>query len=288
MFDETHTRPVLADICRLIGRPHGDAVLLRHHTNAVYAVGDLVIKIAPPAYDAARIQRVAELVRWLTDRGFPTVPLWEGVTQPVQVGGHVATIWRRLAHPDPIVTADLGTLLRELHALPIPPIALPGHDPIAGIRHSLATSAILTDADRALLNDELSGLVGCCNGGALPMGERLIQSDPQVRNALRRPDGVVVLADWDGARIGPPEWDLATVAVHCRRFGTAADFDTFTRSYGYDLSAWTGFADLCRLRELQMIATNARKSVPGSTAAQEVHHRIAGLRRQDKRRWHIL
>jgi aminoglycoside phosphotransferase (APT) family kinase protein len=49
---------------------------------------------------------------------------------------------------------------------------------------------------------------------------RLIHGDPQHRNALwdeenKRP----VLSDWDSAVIGPVEWDLATIEVHCRRFG---------------------------------------------------------------------
>ena len=123
----------------------------------------------------------------------------------------------------------------------------------------------------------------------MPFGSGLIQSDPQVRNALRRDDGTPVLADWDSASTGPRMWDIATVAVHCRRFGSH-DFGDFVTAYGRDPRDWDHFEDLCLLRELQMIATNARKSAPGSPAAAEVHHRIAGLREdlQELTAWSIL
>lgn len=63
-----------------------------------------------------------------------------------------------------------------------------------------------------------------------------IQSDPQIRNALRHFDGAPVLADWNGAAVGPREWDIATVAVHCRWFDPpgADAFAEFTAVYGWD------------------------------------------------------
>ena len=75
-------------------------------------------------------------------------------------------------------------------------------------------------------------------------------------------------------------WDVATVAVHCRRFGNDEDFTRFVNAYGPDPRDWNRFEDFCRLRELQMIATNARKSAPSTPAAAEVHRRIAGLRQE--------
>jgi Ser/Thr protein kinase RdoA (MazF antagonist) len=178
-----------------------------------------------------------------------------------------------------------------LHALAVPAIHLPKFDPGSGIRRSIDTSTILTGDDHALLVTRLEPLATMWATMVVPWGSGLIQSDPQVRNALRRADGTAVLADWDGACVGPRVWDVATVAVHCRRFGTDTDFANFVARYGRDdPRTWDGFEDLCRLRELQMIATNARKSAPGSAAADEVHHRIAGLRqgRDELTPWNIL
>ncbi|WFE60059.1 phosphotransferase [Micromonospora sp. WMMD712] len=294
MFVEARTRPVLAEVCRRLGYPESEAALLRHHTNAVYAVRDVVIKIAPGDLGIERVRAVVAVVDWLVARRFPTVELHPGLAQPLRVSGHAVTVWQRLDPADhrPITVAELGTLLRDLHALPAPPIPLPILQPINGIARSVARSEILNGKEQDLLMDRLEVLAAGWEAMRFPHGPSLIQSDPQIRNALRRFDGTPVLADWDGAVLGPREWDIATVAVHCRRFdppGWAA-FADFTAAYGWDATSWPGFDELCQLRELQMIATNARKSRPGTDAAEEVRHRIAGLIDDgaEIRRWQIL
>ncbi|MEU5903762.1 phosphotransferase [Micromonospora sp. NPDC047467] len=294
MFVEARTRPVLAEVCRRLDMSDAGASLLRHHTNAVYAVGDVVVKIAPVDIGLERTRTVVAVVRWLDDRGFPTVGLSPCLPQPLLVGEHAVTIWQRLnpAHDSPVTAAELGELLSKLHALPPPPVNLPKLQPIESIRRSLERSTIISVEERDLLLNRLELLAARWSEMHFPRGMSLIQSDPQTRNALRRFDGTPVLADWDGAAIGPREWDLATVAVHCRRFaqpGPAAFVD-FTAAYGWDVSSWQGFEQLCQLRELQMIATNARKSRPGTEAAAEVHRRVAGLRKgaQELGQWQIL
>ncbi|AEB44274.1 phosphotransferase [Micromonospora maris] len=294
MFVEARTRPVLAEVCRLLGYPDSNAILLRHHTNAVYAVGDVVVKIAPGDQDLEQVHAMVAVVDWLVAQDFPTVRLHPGLSQPVLAGGHAVTVWQRLdpAHDNPITVSELGTLLRDLHALPAPPVPLPVLRPIHSIERSVARSEILNDKEQDLLMGRLETLATGWETMRFPRGASLIQSDPQVRNALRRFDGRPVLSDWDGAALGPREWDIATIAVHCRRFdppGPGA-FADFTAAYGWDATSWPQFEELCQLRELQMIATNARKSRPGTEAADEVHHRIAGLVDDgaDLRRWHIL
>ncbi|WP_406106372.1 phosphotransferase [Micromonospora globbae] len=294
MFIEARTRPVLAEVCRHLGISDADASLLRHHTNAVYAVGDLVIKIAPEEFGPDRTRVVVAVVQWLSERQFPTVSLSARVPQPLLVGGHAVTVWERLdpAHDEPVTTSELGTLLRELHALPDPPVSLPRLQPIDNVRRSLDKATIISAEDRDLLLKRLESLAARWSVMDFPLGASMIQSDPQTRNALRRFDRTPVLADWDGAALGPREWDLATVAVHCRRFnlrGSAA-FADFTAAYGWDATSWPGFEDLCELRELQMIATNARKARAGTEAAAEVLRRIGGLRQDDREpcQWQIL
>lgn len=294
MFIEARTRPVLAEVCRRLAISDADAYLLRHHTNAVYAVGDVVVKIAPEEFGLDRTRIVVAVVQWLSARQFPTVSLSPRLRQPLLVDGYAVTVWERLdpAHDKPVTTSELGTLLRKLHALPAPPVSLPRLQPIDNVRQSVAKSTIISAEDRDLLLKRLESLAARWSAMDFPLGASLIQSDPQTRNALRRFDGAPVLADWDGAATGPREWDLATVAVHCRRFdlrGSAA-FADFTDAYGWDATSWPGFEDLCELRELQMIATNARKARIGTEAAAEVHRRIGGLRQDGRERgqWQIL
>lgn len=294
MFVEARTRPVLAEVCRRLGYHDLNATLLRHHTNAVYAVGDVVIKIAPGDHGLDRVRGMVAVVHWLVERGFPTVGLHPGLVQPLRVGGHVVTVWQRLdpAYDNRITVSELGTLLRNLHALPAPPVPLPVLRPIRSIERSVTRSEILNDKERDLLMYRLEAMTASWKAMRFPRGTSLLQSDPQIRNALRHFDGTPVLADWDGAAVGPREWDIATVAVHCRRFDPpgADAFADFTAAYGWDATSWRGFEKLCQLRELQMIATNARKSRPGTEAADEVHHRITGLVDDgpELRRWHIL
>ncbi|MCW3841671.1 phosphotransferase [Micromonospora yasonensis] len=293
MFVEARTRPVLAEVCRMLGHSDADALLLRHHTNAVYAVSDVVVKIAPTEYGLDRTRAVVAVVEWLSAKGFPTVGLCDRVPQPLFVDGHAVTVWKRLdpALGNPITAAELGLLLRELHGLPAPRVELPALRPIESVRRSVESAEMIDARDRDLLLDRLEGLSRAWSSMIFPLGVSLIQSDPQTRNALRRFDGTPVLADWDGVALGPREWDIATVAVHCRRFGgDRTAFADFTRSYGWDATSWHGFDQLCQLRELQMIATNARKSRPGTAAAAEVHRRLDGLRSEGKelRPWRIL
>jgi hypothetical protein len=293
MFVEARTRPALAEVCRRLELSDADAVLIRHHTNAVYAVGDVVIKIAPAEFDIERVGAVVSVVRWLVGQGFPTVGLSSRLPQPLLVGEHAVTVWQRLdpAKDAPITMAELGILLRQLHSLPAPPVSLPTLEPVDNIRRSVQRSMILTRDDQDLLLNRLAPLATRWREMSFPRGASLIQSDPQTRNALRRFDGTPVLADWDGAAIGPREWDLATVAVHCRRFMQGkSDFDDFTAAYGWDATSWRDFEKLCQLRELQMIATNARKSRPDTYAEAEVFRRINALRRdnQELAQWSIL
>jgi len=291
---EARTRPVLAEVCRRLGLPSTDATLVRHHTNAVYALGDAVVKIAPPGIGVAQVQPTVAFVEWLTRRGFPTVPLYPGVAQPLEVDGYAVTVWQRLdpAHDNPVTAAELGGLLRQLHALAAPPVPLRPLEPIGSIRRSIVASTILVADDRLLLHSHLDQLAQAWATMSFELPTGLIHADPQAGNALRRPDGCPVLADWDAAATGPREWDLATIAVHCRRF-TPDDFDAFdafSTAYGWDLAGWKHVEDLCRLRELKMIATNARKSRAGTGAAREVHRRIAALRDnpRDTITWHLL
>jgi aminoglycoside phosphotransferase (APT) family kinase protein len=97
--------------------------------------------------------------------------------------------------------------------------------------------------------------------------------DPRYRNTLwDEQTNQPVLCYWEGAVIGPPEWDLVTVEVHCRRFSHPAhECRDFCHRYGRDVRGWPGYAVLRDLRELRMITSNARKSPATSWEATEVH-----------------
>jgi hypothetical protein len=99
-----------------------------------------------------------------------------------------------------------------------------------------------------------------------------------------------VLCDWDTVAYGQPEWDLATVEIHCRRFGHGpAHYRQFATAYGVDISQWPGYHVLRDLRELRMITTNARKAADAPGTLAEVERRISGLRCENSElAWSIL
>ncbi|MGH8879363.1 MAG: phosphotransferase, partial [Stackebrandtia sp.] len=190
--------------------------------------------------------------------------------------------WRYLPQPAArrITAEHLGTLLRALHQARPAPVSMPQLDAGTAIRRSLRTSRILSETDRAFLTTYAETLLERLPGLNYSLPGGLIHGDPQHRNALWD-SHTPVLADWDSAGVGPREWDLVTVEVHCRRFGyPESEYAAFTDAYGYDIRDWDGYHLMRDIRELRMITTNARKSAPASPTADEVHRRIQALREQ--------
>ncbi|MFD7659952.1 phosphotransferase [Actinosynnema sp. NPDC059797] len=284
-----------------------DAQVLRHHTNAVYLVGEVpdavVVKIGRPGVDPQRDLRNARglvsLIAWLTRHRVPITPLLPGIEQPVVVKGHVVTFWPHLPQRRPVSTEAIAAPLLGLHQAPQPPFPLPALDPITAITRSVAVSRILDEDHRTAVMTRLDGLKPFWAHLSESAPPRLIHTDPQHRNTLWHPaprdeeaasdhaSTPAVLCDLDGMALGPVEWDLVTIEVHCRRFGHT-DYDAFARAYGRDIREEEGYEALRELRELRMIATNARKSPPGSPQAIEVIQRIHGVDDATTLPWHII
>lgn len=280
-FTPGYSKEILRRASRNIGLDAGGAVLLRHQTNGVYLLpkASVVAKVSRPDYSVSHIRRVVELAAWLTTLDFPTVRL-VGPGQPIVVAGSAVTFWEYLPPQEPIAAADLGAPLRRLHTLPLPPLRdpMPDLDAIAAIKFSLDNETILTADEQAYLVQRWELLAAAMADLRCEGTHGLLHGDPQHGNALRDARGTV-LSDWESAVVGPAEWDLVAVETHCRRFGHPQDsYAAFCEAYGRDVREWEGFGVLRDVRELRMIATNARKSRAGSAAALQVKRRIAQLR----------
>ncbi|MFJ3788427.1 phosphotransferase family protein [Kitasatospora sp. NPDC090091] len=290
-FSESEVNQVLDAACRVVGLDEAGATVLRGHTNAVFllACGPVVAKVARRGSRTAEVRRTVQLVEWLTRRGFPTVPLLP-VEQPVLVHGHAVTFWEYLPQPDhPVSAGQLAAPLRMLHELPAPPFRLRPLDTVGAIRRSLAAITALAEGDLEYLAGRLDGLEKALADVRFVLPPAVLQGDPQHRNALHH-GPIAVLCDWDTAGYGPPEMDLVTIEIHCRRFGYGREhYEAFAEAYGFDVAGWRGYEVLRDVRELRMITTNAKRAVPGSATLAEVARRIAGLRAgDDGQRWNIL
>ncbi|MFD8320772.1 phosphotransferase family protein [Kitasatospora purpeofusca] len=279
-FAESEAHAVLEEACRHIGVDPAGAEMLRGHTNAVFLLraAGAVAKIARAGTPVGDVARTVRLVRWLSRRDFPTVGLLP-VEQPVLVGEHAVTFWQYLPQPDhPVPAAHLAVPLRTLHRLPPPPFAVRPLDTAGAIRRSIASITALPPADTAFLRQRLSDLEPALADVDFVLRPGLLQGDPQHRNALHQGEAAV-LCDWDTACFGPPELDLVTVEIHCRRFGHGrSHYQGFADLYGFDVTAWSGYAVLRDLRELRMITTNAKRARAGSPTLEEVRRRVDGLR----------
>ncbi|MGC0416508.1 phosphotransferase [Embleya sp. AB8] len=277
-FEHDEITDVLTRACAAIGLDATRAEVLRGHTNAVFRLGEVVVKVARRGSRVDAAQRTAAFAHWLMKQGFPTAALHGEFRQPLIFDDHAVTYWEYLKQPaEPVPAELLAAPLRLLHRLPPPPMRLPRLDALSAIRYSIDRTTLLAPDDLALLRRHVDDLESRWEGVRFKLPETVLHGDAQHRNALW--DGPrALLCDWDSAVWGPAEWDLVTVEIHCRRFGYGLDhYRRFADAYGRDVTAWEDYPVLRDLRELRMITTNARKA-PTAAALGEVRRRIEALR----------
>ncbi|MCX4996598.1 phosphotransferase enzyme family protein [Streptomyces longwoodensis] len=285
-MDEATAREVLAGAEVLPG-PAGDAHLLALGENAVFAAGDLVVKVGRDAELLDRARRELDIARWLADTGVPAVR----AAQPEArlVAGHPVTVWHRL--PDavrPAGPADLASLLRRVHALPAPPFALPPRDLLSGVERWLRLAGGAIDpADAAYLRERRDGFAAAAAALTPHLAPGPVHGDALPRNVHIGPDGPV-LVDLETFSADLREHDLVVMALSHDRYGLPAEeYDAFTRTYGWDVREWDGCAVLRGARETASCAWVAQHAPSNPKALAEFERRVASLRDGDPTvRWY--
>ncbi|MDT9695024.1 aminoglycoside phosphotransferase family protein [Streptomyces sp. P17] len=285
-MDETRAREVLAAAGVLPG-PARDAALLALGENAVFAAGDLVVKVGRDAELLDRARRELDIALWLAKTGVPAVRAAE--PEPLLVEGHPVTVWHRL--PDPVRPAeprDLAGLLRVVHALPTPPFPLPPRDLLGGVERWLRLAGDAIDpADAAYLRERRDGFAEAA--GFLtprwPVGP--IHGDALPRNVHVGPEGPV-LVDLETFSSDFREHDLVVMALSRDRYGLpAAAYESFVSVYGWDVREWEGCSVLRGARETASCAWVAQHAPSNPQALEEFRRRVASLREGDPTvRWY--
>jgi hypothetical protein len=282
--------------CREVSLDGRGALLLRRHSNAVFrlASGSVVARMAPAGTTTQRAGNAVRVTRWLTGLGFGCVEPLPGIERPVPAGGYVVTFWKHLPQGgDRPPVAELGRLLRDLHAVGPAPFPLPETRPLGRLQQALdqtagAAGEVLAPVHREFLHRRSGELVDAYARLDFPLPTGLIHGDAHKGNLLWDA-GRVVLCDWDSVSLGPREWDLVPTH-HGARFGlTAAERAAFSAAYGHDLTRWSGFEVLRGLRDLFTLGAYIRNAATNPAARRELEHRLTSLLDGDRdRRWYPL
>jgi aminoglycoside phosphotransferase len=249
--------------------------------NAVFRLpGRLVARISAAS---TRDRAVNELRtgRWLAAQGVPAVQPVESIDEPWSVAGHVVTIWHEVPDASMASTAELATLLRRLHTLPVPSdFQIPMLDPFVRLEEHLAEAdGALSAGDHRFMAERLNQLRRDHARVSAGLTACVIHGDANRKNAIRGSDGIAVLLDLERFSIGPREWDLVVPAVY-QRLGwyTDAEYAAFVDAYGWDVRTWAGFPVFAALREFRMTAWLLSRLEREPRLEDEAARRVASLR----------
>ncbi|MEV7505493.1 aminoglycoside phosphotransferase family protein [Streptomyces sp. NPDC093018] len=285
-MDEARARDVLA-AAGVPAAGAGEARLLALGENAVFAAGDLVVKVGRDAELLARARRELDIAGWLAEAGVPAVRAAE--PEPRLIEGHPVTVWHRL--PDAVRPAeprDLAELLRLVHALPAAPFALPPRELLGGVERWLRLAGEAIDPeDAAYLRARRDGFAAAAAALTPRLTPGPIHGDALPRNVHIGPKGPV-LVDLETFSADLREHDLVVMALSRDRYGLPAEsYDAFTETYGWDVREWEGCSVLRGARETASCAWVSQHAPSNPKALAEFRRRVASLRDGDESvRWY--
>lgn len=283
-FTRDKLAETLAAVCAAAGLDHTGAELLRLTNNAVFRLAKhpVVVRIVASRALRHRVEKVIRVATWFAEHDVPAVRLLPGVTQPVRVGDHLATLWEEVASGGAKPRGrDLARLLRRVHALPVPVFPLPAWQPLDDVRRRVDEAEGLAAEDRAFLLSRCDEVDARLVELDFAMPRRLVHGDAHLGNLIPSPAGPV-LCDFDSTCIGPPEWDLTPLAVGVIRFGEPAGrYRELVRTYGLDVTRWGGFAVLREVRELKLITSVLPIMASNPGVQPELLRRLDDFRRGD-------
>lgn len=289
MTKPTRTDAVARKASRAAGLDTDGLRLLGNHATAVHLLPRerLVVRVrGPQTLDSA--VRAVTLTRWLDGHGLPVTRPADSL-EPVLHDGHVLTWWEYYPQPPGWRpdAAELGSVLRRLHALPEPPEPSPTYRPLADLADHIATSTTLADTDKAWLSTRIDTLLEHYEHLTFPLGPAgLVHGDAYPGNLLADRH-LTRLGDWDEAARGPREVDLVNTYQGTRFGRTEPELARFAATYGFDPRTWTGFPVLREMRDLHTLGSFIRRADAHDEGAhRQLAHRISTLRAGDEHaRW---
>jgi aminoglycoside phosphotransferase (APT) family kinase protein len=280
---------VLRTAARIAGVDASGAEVIRDGSHVMYRLpGEIVARVGRPG-TAATAEREVTVSDWLARSGLTVTRTVDDIAQAVVVDDRPVTWWRLLPAHRAATPAELGSVLRALHDLPVPTsLTLPVSDPFAELDQRIGQAPGLDTDDRTWLTDYLTDLRR--RYAQLELGEprHVIHGDAWQGNIAVPESGPPILLDLEQVSIGHPDWDMIPLAVDYADFARLdkADYDSFVRAYGgHDVTRTPGFRVLAEIQELRWVCFVLSKSSSSTPAKEEAHHRIACLRGDVPRPW---
>jgi hypothetical protein len=151
---------VLAAAAYQAGLNADGAQLVRDGSNAMFRLPDQVMARVGQPGSAAAAGREVQVSRWLESAGISVTHALRDVDQPIVIEDRPVTWWRLIPEHRAATPGELGSLLRALHALPIPAdLDLPTFDPFAGL---LAPPDAVDGVDLGWVESRVRELRGQC------------------------------------------------------------------------------------------------------------------------------
>ncbi|MFL6140669.1 MAG: phosphotransferase family protein [Labedaea sp.] len=150
------------------------------------------------------------------------------------------------------VASEVAEALHRLHRLPPSmEFTLPPLDPFVRINERIEAATVLTAEDRSWLHQRLADLRD--RYSKLPAGLPwcVIHGDASDTNIAVTSDGTITLLDLQRCTVGPPEWDLTSMAVELGyRWISEANYEQFCRCCGHDVTTWDSYENPARSANL--------------------------------------
>jgi aminoglycoside phosphotransferase (APT) family kinase protein len=288
-FTSAEALATLEEACRDTALRCDGAELMRLGENAIFRLAhdQVVVRIARNLDVLGDAAKEVAVALWLREAGLPGAEPTEWV-QPIVARGRPVTFWKLIDDSGTDATlADLGATLRRLHTLPVPDsLRLPEFNMFGRVSERIA-AAPLTEAERFFLTSRLESLRARYRDLHFRLQPSAVHGDAHQSNLIKRPDGGVVLIDFERFAWGHPETDLSVTATeYLIGWHTDEEYASFVEAYGRDIRDWEGFPVIRAVNELKMTTWLMQNVGESEQIADEFRARMASLRDDSApRRW---
>lgn len=257
-----------------------EPTLLRLGMNALYAAGDVVLRVSTPSAPAELGLRLSDV---LTERGLPVArPARRDV---VRHDGLSVTAWVALVETgEPVDWRAVGGVVRRVHELA--PDDLPEGYPLPSPADFpwWRFDSMLADVAPHLDDEAVEGVRAAIDrhrGWERFDATVVCHGDVHPGNVMMTEGGVVLL-DWDLMCLAPRGWDHGPMMTWAERWGgVAGEYEAFADGYGWSARGDRGAEAFAELRLVAATLMRVKAGLVSPAAMPEAQRRLDHWRGRD-------